>query len=137
METDHTFSSDKQFFANLKNYCKIDQDFDDEILKIIVDAAALMIARAIKWESTPDDYADEPRFKIAVMKQLKEEYYERALTADSYRPEIGSGINGIINQLRSEVNTDETTEHDGTDNILLSPNGDQSGNSSTDQGSEN
>ena len=65
METDHTFSSDEQFFANLKNYCKIDQDFDDEILKIIVDAAALMIARAIKWESKPADYSDEPRFKIA------------------------------------------------------------------------
>ena len=62
METDHTFSSDEQFFANLKNYCKIDQDFDDEILKIIVDAAALMIARAIKWESKPADYSDEPRF---------------------------------------------------------------------------
>ena len=136
METDHTFSSDEQFFANLKNYCKIDQDFDDEILKIIVDAAALMIARAIKWESKPADYFDEPRFKIALMKQVKEYFYERGITADSYRPVLSSGIDGLINQISSEVNTDETTEHDGTDNILLSPNGDQSGNSSTDQGSE-
>lgn len=136
METDHTFSSDEQFFANLKNYCKIDQDFDDEILKIIVDAAALMIARAIKWESKPADYSDEPRFKIALMKQVKEDFYERGITADSYRPVLSSGIDGLINQISSEVNTDETTEHDGTDNILLSPNGNQSGNSSTDQGSE-
>ncbi|HJA22606.1 MAG TPA: head-tail connector protein [Candidatus Limosilactobacillus intestinavium] len=126
----------EEFLNNLKNYCKVDQDFDDEIIIEMANAAAAMIAKAIDKSKTPDDYADEPRFKIAVMKQVKEDYYERGLTADSYRPEIGSGINGIINQLRSEVNTDETTEHDGTDNILLSPNGDQSGNSSTDQGSE-
>ena len=126
----------EEFLNNLKNYCKVDQDFDDEIIIEMANAAAAMIAKAIDKSKTPDDYADEPRFKIAVMKQVKEDYYERGLTADSYRPEIGSGINGIINQLRSEVNTDETTEHDGTDNILLSPNGDQSENSSTDQGSE-
>ena len=126
----------EEFLNNLKNYCKVDQDFDDEIIIEMANAAAAMIAKAIDKSKTPDDYADEPRFKIAVMKQVKEDYYERGLTADSYRPEIGSGINGIINQLRSEVNTDETTEHDGTDNILLNSNGDQSGNPSPDQGSE-
>lgn len=126
----------EEFLNNLKNYCKVDQDFDDEIIIEMANAAATMIAKAIDKSKTPDDYADEPRFKIAVMKQVKEDYYERGLTADSYRPEIGSGINGIINQLRSEVNTDETTEHDGTDNILLNSNGDQSGNPSPDQGSE-
>ena len=126
----------EEFLNNLKNYCKVDQDFDDEIIIEMANAAAIMIAKAIDKSKTPDDYADEPRFKIAVMKQVKEDYYERGLTADSYRPEIGSGINGIINQLRSEVNTDETTEHDGTDNILLNSNGDQSGNPSPDQGSE-
>lgn len=128
--------SGEGFLNNLKNYCKVDQDFDDEIIIEMANAAAAMIAKAIDKSKTPDDYADEPRFKIAVMKQVKEDYYERGLTADSYRPEIGSGINGIINQLRSEVNTDETTEHDGTDNILLNSNGDQSGNPSPDQGSE-
>ena len=71
-----------------------------------------------------------------IMKKVKEDFYERGITADSYRPVLSSGIDGLINQISSEVNTDETTEHDGTDNILLSPNGDQSGNSSTDQGSE-
>ncbi len=126
----------EEFLNNLKNYCKVDQDFDDEIIIEMANAAAAMIAKAIDKSKTPDDYADEPRFKIAVMKQVKEDYYERGLTADSYRPEIGSGINGIINQLRSEVNTDETTEHDGTDNILLNSNGNQSGNPSPDQGSE-
>ena len=109
----------EEFLNNLKNYCKVDQDFDDEIIIEMANAAATMIAKAIDKSKTPDDYADEPRFKIAVMKQVKEDYYERGLTADSYRPEIGSGINGIINQLRSEVTTDETQEHDWTNYLLL------------------
>ena len=101
------------FLANLKNYCKIDQDFDDDILTIMANASASMIARAIKQESNPADYLNEPRFKIAVMKQVKEDYYERGLTADNYRPELSSGINGIINQLRSErKDDDETQAHD-------------------------
>ncbi len=120
METDHTFSSDEQFFANLntfssdeqffanlKNYCKIDQDFDDEILKIIVDAAALMIARAIKWESEPADYSDEPRFKIALMKQVKEDFYERGITADSYRPVLSSGIDTSTSEELLQIVTDQ------------------------------
>lgn len=102
----------EKFLNNLKNYCKVDQDFDDEIIIEMANAASTMIAKAIDKSKTPDDYADEPRFKIAVMKQVKEDYYERGLTADSYRPEIGSGINGIINQLRSEVTANETQEHD-------------------------
>lgn len=90
------------FLANLKNYCKIDQDFDDDILTIMANSAAKMIAHAIDPDKEADDYTNEPRFKIAVMKQVKEDYYERGLTADNYRPELSSGINGIINQLRSE-----------------------------------
>lgn len=90
------------FLANLKNYCKIDQDFDDDILTIMANSAAKMIAHAIDPENEASDYIQDPRFKIAVMKQVKEDYYERGLTADNYRPELSSGINGIINQLRSE-----------------------------------
>lgn len=102
----------EEFLNNLKNYCKIDQDFDDEIIIEMANAAATMIAKAIAAESKPDDYLDEPRFKIAVMKQVAEDYYQRGLTADSYRPELGTGVNGIINQLRSEVKSDEVKEHD-------------------------
>lgn len=111
-ETETIFGGDT-FLVNLKNYCKIDQDFDDDILTMMANAAADMIARAIKQDSKPDDYSKEPRFKIAVMKQVKEDYYERGLTADNYRPELSSGINGIINQLRSErKDNDETQTHD-------------------------
>lgn len=104
-------SDDKPFMNNLKIYCKIDQDFDDEILKIMVDSAANLIIAAISSNNDINQYFKEPRFKIAVMKQVKEDYYERGITADSYRPELSTGINGIINQLRSEL-SDENQEHD-------------------------
>ena len=43
-------------FANLKNYCKIDQDYDDDVLKMIVNADEIEIARAIKADSLPSEY---------------------------------------------------------------------------------
>ncbi|WP_438439850.1 head-tail connector protein [Limosilactobacillus fermentum] len=94
-------------FANLKNYCKIDQDYDDDVLKMIISADEIEIARAIKYGSVPNDYVNEPRFKIALMKQVKEDYYQRGLTADAYRPELVSGINGIVNQLRGELDSED------------------------------
>lgn len=94
-------------FANLKIYCKIDQNYDDDVLKMIVNADEIEIARAIDADSTPNKYVEEPRFKIALMKQVKEDYYQRGLTADSYRPELTSGINGIIHQLRGELNDED------------------------------
>lgn len=94
-------------FANLKNYCKIDQDYDDGVLKMIINADEIEIARAIKYGSAPNEYVNEPRFKIALMKQVKEDYYQRGLTADAYRPELVSGINGIVNQLRGELDSED------------------------------
>lgn len=94
-------------FYNLKNYCKIDQDYDDDVLKMIINADEIEIARAIKASSLPSQYVNEPRFKIALMKQVKEDYYQRGLTADAYRPELTSGINGIINQLRGELDSED------------------------------
>ena len=86
----------------LKNYCKIDQDFDDDLLKSLVDASALELARAIKSDSQPTEFIDEPRFFIALMKQVKEDYYQRGLTADNFRPVLATTVFGIINQLRTE-----------------------------------
>lgn len=97
----------KEQFETLKNYCKVDQDFDDDVLLNMVDSAALMITRAVKVEAKPVEFVTDPRFKIALMKQVKEDYYQRGLTADNYRPELTNGIADIINQLRSEVVSDE------------------------------
>lgn len=94
----------------LKNYCKIDQDFDNDLLESLVDASALELARAIKPDSEPTEFIDEPRFFIALMKQVKEDYYQRGLTADSYRPVLATTVYGIINQLRAEQG-DEMNEN--------------------------
>lgn len=91
----------------LKNYCKIDQDFDDELLKALVNASALELARAIKSESRPTEFINEPRFFIALMKQVKEDYYLRGITADSYRPILANSVIGIINQLRAEQGVED------------------------------
>lgn len=88
--------------ATLKNYCKIDQDFDDDLLIAMIDSSALELARAIKSDSQSTEFISEPRFFIALMKQVKEDYYLRGITADSYRPVLSSTVNGIINQLRAE-----------------------------------
>ena len=74
---------------------------------MIINADEIEIARAIKYGSAPNDYVNEPRFKIALMKQVKEDYYQRGLTADAYRPELVSGINGIVNQLRGELDSED------------------------------
>ncbi|KRL76620.1 head-tail connector protein [Ligilactobacillus equi] len=94
-------------FSTLKNYCKIDQDFDDDVLKELVNASAMELARAIKFDSQPSDYIDDSRFFIALMKMVKEDYYLRGLSADNYRPELSNNIVSIINQLRSELDADE------------------------------
>ncbi|MCP8848940.1 head-tail connector protein [Latilactobacillus curvatus] len=91
----------------LKNYCKIDQDFDDELLKSLVNASALELARAIKSESRPTEFINEPRFFIALMKQVKEDYYLRGITADSYRPILANSVICIINQLRAEQGVED------------------------------
>ena len=102
-------------FQTLKNYCKIDHDFDDELLKALVDSTALELTRAISYTAEPSDYVTDSRFFIALMKQVSENYYQRGLTADNYRPELTDTVSGIINQLRSEL--DETNAHDWADNF--------------------
>lgn len=97
-------------FKTLKNYCKIDHDFDDDVLEQLISAAALEIARAIRIDAQPAEYIKEPRFLIALMKQVKEDYYQRGLTADGYRPMLSTTIIGIINQLRTELG-DDTAEN--------------------------
>lgn len=89
-------------FDNLKNYCKIDQDFDDQLLLDLVNADALMIAKAISSEAVGDTFISDPRFLIALNKQVKEDYYMRGLTADNYRPDLANGVDNIVLQLRGE-----------------------------------
>lgn len=127
--------TDEQF-ATIKNYCKIDQDFDDDVLHIIIDGASDVIAKAIVKDGTSDTFLVsedkyDSRFFVAVMKQVAEEYTQRGLTSTNYRFELLTGLNSTINQLRSEY-MHETIDDDGENNILLDQFGDRSKNSPTD-----
>lgn len=127
--------TDEQF-ATIKNYCKIDQDFDDDVLHIIIDGASDVIAKAIVEDGTSDTFLVskdkyDSRFFVAVMKQVAEEYTQRGLTSTNYRFELLTGLNSTINQLRSEY-VHETIDDDGENNILLDQFGDRSKNSPTD-----
>lgn len=127
--------TDEQF-ATIKNYCKIDQDFDDDVLHIIIDGASDVIAKAIVEDGTSDTFLVskdkyDSRFFVAVMKQVAEEYTQRGLTSTNYRFELLTGLNSTINQLRSEY-VHETIDDDGENNILLDQFGGRSKNSPTD-----
>ena len=83
-----------------KLYCKIDFDFEDSIIKTMIESAQEQICFAIKDGSKPEDFADYPKFKMAVLKQVKEEYDHRGLSADAMRYPLANGVLIIIHQLR-------------------------------------
>lgn len=91
-------------FATLKNYCKIDQDFDDDVLKELINSAAMELCAAIKFKSKPEDFRDERRFFVAVMKMVKEDYDYRGMGSEVMRfPLANQSVVNIINQLRAEL----------------------------------
>lgn len=114
--------TDEQFLT-IKNYCKVDQDFDDDVLHFLIDSTSDEIAKAIIKNGTSDmflvsDTKYDNRFFVAVMKQVAEDYTQRGLTSNNYRFELLTGLSSIINQLRSEQ-IDENIDDDGKDNVLL------------------
>ena len=100
-----------QQFKTLKLYCKIDQDFDDDVLN---ESAASEISHAISATKKPSDYISDHRFFVALMKYVEEDYYYRGNGSEVMRfPLQNTTINNVIHQLRSEeVDSDETNTHD-------------------------
>lgn len=88
----------------LKQYCKIDNDFEDELLEVLIQGAAEEIVNAIDENAKPSDFINDTRFFLAVMKTVKEDYELRGLTANGTRNELPNGVVGIINQLRGGRN---------------------------------
>ncbi|VTS13499.1 phage protein [Streptococcus pseudoporcinus] len=89
-----------ELLDKVKVYCKIDYDFEDEIVEMMILSAQNQICFAIEKDSTPDTFANFPQFELAVMKQVKEEYDHRGLSADSMRYPLANGVLNIIHQLR-------------------------------------
>lgn len=91
-------------FATLKNYCKIDQSFDDDVLKQLVDSGSMEIARAIDKDKKPSDFITDSRFFVALMKYVEEDYYYRGTGSEVMRfPLQNTTVVNVINQLRSEL----------------------------------
>ena len=82
-------------------------DFEDELLQLMIESAEEQICFAIKDGSKPEDFADYPKFKMAVLKQVKEEYDHRGLSADTMRYPLANGVLNIIHQLRLILPTEE------------------------------
>lgn len=89
-----------ELLEKVKLYCKIDYDFEDEIIEIMIKSAQDQICFAIEAGSIAEDFKDFPKFELAVMKQVKEEYDHRGLSADSFRYPLANGVLNIIHQLR-------------------------------------
>ena len=89
-----------EFLNEVKLYAKIDFDFEDELLQLMIESAEEQICFAIKDGSKPGDFANYPKFKMAVLKQVKEEYDHRGLSADTMRYPLANGVLNIIHQLR-------------------------------------
>ena len=89
------------FLEEVKLYCKIDYDFEDELLIELIESAKEQICFAIDNDLNPDDLVDYAKFRLAVKKQVKEEYEHRGMSADTMRYPLANGVLNIIHQLRT------------------------------------
>lgn len=89
------------FLEEVKLYCKIDYDFEDDLLIELIESAKEQICFAIDNDLSPDDLVDYAKFRLAVQKQVKEEYEHRGMSADTMRYPLANGVLNIIHQLRT------------------------------------
>ena len=89
------------FLEEVKLYCKIDYDFEDDLLIELIESAKEQICFAIDNDLNPDDLVDYAKFRLAVKKQVKEEYEHRGISADTMRYPLANGVLNIIHQLRT------------------------------------
>jgi len=95
-------------YGQIKIYLKVDIEYEDDLIKEMLDAVALELVDAIDVSKTPADFMKEPRYHLAVKKQAKEEYEHRGLSADTMRYSLANGVENIIHQLRvKEVTVDD------------------------------
>lgn len=89
------------FLEEVKLYCKIDYDFEDDLLIELIESSKEQICFAIDNDLNPDDLVDYAKFRLAVKKQVKEEYEHRGMSADTMRYPLANGVLNIIHQLRT------------------------------------
>lgn len=97
------------FLDEVKLYCKIDYDFEDDLLVEMIEAAREQICFAIGNDLRPQDLEGYAKFRLAVKKQVKEEYEHRGMSADTMRHPLANGVLNIIHQLRTRGEVDENS----------------------------
>lgn len=97
------------FLEEVKLYCKIDYDFEDDLLIEMIEAAREQICFAIGNNLRPQDLEGYAKFHLAVKKQVKEEYEHRGMSADTIRYPLANGVLNIIHQLRTRGEVDENS----------------------------
>ena len=90
----------KEYLDKVKLYCKIDYDFEDSLLESMIESVIEEICFAIEKNSTSESFKGDAKCDLAVMKQVKEEYEHRGLSADTERYPLANGVLNIIHQLR-------------------------------------
>ncbi|MGV3027879.1 head-tail connector protein [Streptococcus hyovaginalis] len=98
-----------EFLESVKLYAKIDYNFEDEVLLEVMEAVGDQLLFAIDENATFKYFKDNPKFKLALMKQVKEEYEHRGLSADSMRYPLANGVLNIIHQLRLRGDNNDYT----------------------------
>ena len=98
-----------EFLEEVKLYCKIDYDFEDDLLIEMIEAAREQICFAIGNDLRPQDLEGYAKFRLAVKKQVKEEYEHRGMSADTMRYPLANGVLNIIHQLRTRGEVDENS----------------------------
>jgi len=98
-----------ELLEEVKLYCKIDYDFEDDLLIEMIEAAREQICFAIGNDLKPKDLQGYAKFRLAVKKQVKEEYEHRGMSADTMRYPLANGVLNIIHQLRTRGEVDENS----------------------------
>lgn len=97
------------FLEEVKLYCKIDYDFEDDLLIELIESSREQICFAIGNDLKPKDLEGYAKFRLAVKKQVKEEYEHRGMSADTMRYPLANGVLNIIHQLRARRELDENS----------------------------
>lgn len=98
-----------ELLEEVKLYCKIDYDFEDDLLVELIESAQEQICFAIGNDLQPKDLQGYAKFRLAVKKQVKEEYEHRGMSADTMRYPLANGVLNIIHQLRTRGEVDENS----------------------------
>lgn len=85
---------------NLKEHMRVDNDFDDELIKSYQSTAISHLINSIGGKPDDEFYQNNDEFDLAV-KMLTDQYYrERSATTNNNQKNVAYGVQSIILQLK-------------------------------------